>query len=96
MSYFQCLSIKLDSENSPIPSNIKVLLGKSVKIKKSIPLNTLQLNRSYEGFLYNQNSQLVCPLIILNSMSGDNQTNTFSLKCFFNPCALEEVRQVFS
>lgn len=46
----------------------------------------------YDGFLYNQEQRLVCPLLIFKCSSKVSENDKIhTLRCFFNPCALEEV-----
>lgn len=46
----------------------------------------------YDGFLYNQEQRLVCPLLIFKCSSKITENEKiYTLRCFFNPCALEEV-----
>jgi hypothetical protein len=53
--------------NDQMPECVSIWNEKLSSLQKELKLNELKADRSYEGYLYNRDNRLVCPLLIFNN-----------------------------
>lgn len=68
LSYYQCLTFMLSTDNmTQVPRCISILSnGFTNELSNNLKFSDLETNKTYDGFLYNKEDRLICPLIIFN------------------------------